>query len=195
MSARPLKIVLGATLAAVTLIGAAAVLVALGGGGAIQIGAWRPLQLAAGYDRAADAAMARRDPAALARAADLSRRALSLNPYDTAAWLRLASIDALQHGRMTPAGVAAFQRAYDLIAIDPYAATWRLGFAMRHWGDLPPAAKAAVRDEAMALGAEHDHKYKVLDVLRRVRNPEARMTAALWAARIDATVPRSTQAR
>jgi hypothetical protein len=161
----------------------------------VRIGGWRPLEIAAGYDRAADAEMARRDPASLSRAARLSHRAIALNPYDTGAWLRLASIDAQQHGRLTPAGIAAFQRAYDLIAIDPYAATWRLGFAMRHWGELPPESKAAVRLEAMALGDEHDHKYKVLGVLRQVRNPEARLTAALWAARIDAAVPRSTRAR
>jgi hypothetical protein len=195
MNARPLKLALAASLATATLLGSAGVLAALNGGGAVTLGPWRPLQIAAGYDRAADAALGRRDPASLARAAQLSRRAIALNPYDTAAWLRLASVDALQNQRLSPAGVAALKRAYDLVAIDPYVATWRLGFAMQHWGDLPAEVKTAVRTEAFALGGEQDHKSKVLDVLARVRNPQARVTASLWAASIEATVPRSPQGR
>lgn len=190
MSPPRLKLVLAAALAAAVLISSGGVLIALNTGGAVSLGGWRPLQLAAGYNRASVAQMTRGDRASLARAERLSRQAIALNPYDTGAWLRLASIDALVHGSLTPAGVAAFRRAYDLVGVDPYAATWRLGFAMQHWQDLPADVKAAVRQEAVAVGSEHQHRSKILDVLARVRNPQARMTAALWTARITAVVPK-----
>jgi hypothetical protein len=121
------------------------------------------------------------------RAQRLSRQAIAQNPYDIAAWLRIASADALRHGRLGPEGVAALGRSYDLVGVDPYVATWRVGFALQHWEDLPPEIKAAAREEAMAAGRPWTHREKMLKVLGGVQNPRARITAALWASRLQAS--------
>jgi hypothetical protein len=184
MNVARLKLGLASLLAAATFVAAGAALVALNGGGAARLGPVPVLEMAAGYDRAADAALATGKPQALVEARNLSRRALAQNPYDTSAWLRIASADALSHGRLTPAGVAALGRSYDLAGIDPYVATWRTGFSLEHWDQLPAEVKADVRSEALAVGRRWSHQEKMLKMLDGVRNPRARMTAALWAARL-----------
>lgn len=187
----PLQILAG-VLAAATALLAASALAALNGGGAFTLGGVRVMEIAAGYDAAADAILAspRRKAGDLARAATLSRKAIALNPYDSSAWLRLASIDVLEHGRLTEAGVASIRRSYDLVAFDPYVASWRIRFALEHWQDVPADLRAEVRAEAMALGGEWRHRNKMLPMLRDIRNPAARLTANLWAARIERTVPK-----
>jgi len=144
----------------------------------------RPADVTVEADRAADAALATMRPQGLERAQRLSRLAISQNPYDTAAWLRIASADAVAHGRLTATGVAALSRSYDLVGIDPYVATWRTAFALQHWDQLPPDVKAATRSEAMAVGHAWTHRQKMIQALASVRNPKARMTAALWAERL-----------
>lgn len=189
--------ILAGGLAATTAVLAIAALVALNGGGAAMLGDWRALELAAGYDRAAAVAMTspRLGRSDLARAETLSRRAIELNPYDNAAWLRLASIDTLRHGRLTPAGVWSVRRSYDLVGFDPYVATWRIRFALENWQAIPTDLRPAIRAEAMALGGERAHRDKMLLVLAHVRSPAGRLTASLWASRIQRIVPKSSRPR
>jgi hypothetical protein len=190
MNRAAIKLTAAGALVAATIASAGAVLAALNGGGAVRLGGWTIVELAAGYDRAADAALATMRPEGLERAQRLSRLAIFQNPYDTSAWLRIASADAVRHGRLTAAGVAALSRSYDLIGIDPYVATWRTAFALEHWDQLPPDVKAATRSEAMAVGRAQTHRRKMIQALASVRNPKARVTAALWADRL-----RSSDAR
>ena len=184
MKAAQVKLAAAGALVVATLAASGAVIVALNGGGAARLGGWTVIEVAAGYDRAADAALATMRPEGIERAQRLSRLAISQNPYDTSAWLRIASADAVRHGRLTPTGVAALSRSYDLVGIDPYVATWRTAFALEHWDQLPPDVKAATRSEAMAVGAARTHQQKMIQALASVRNPKARVTAALWAARL-----------
>jgi hypothetical protein len=181
------KLGLAGALAATTMLASAAVLAALNGGGAARLGPWTALEIAAGYDRAADSAMATMRPEGLEEAQRLSQLAIAQNPYDTSAWLRIASADALIHGRLTKTGVTALSRSYDLVGIDPYVATWRTAFALEHWHELPAEVKADTRSEAMAVGRPWTHRKKMLRALASVRNPKGRMTAALWAARLRAS--------
>lgn len=187
MTLARIKLAAAGALVAATIASAAAVIAALNGGGALRLGGWTIVELAAGYDRAADTAMATMRPEGLERAQRLSRLAIFQNPYDTAAWLRIASADAVRHGRLTATGVAALSRSYDLVGIDPYVATWRTAFALEHWDQLPADIKAATRSEAMAVGQTQTHRQKMINALASVRNPAARVTAALWAERVRST--------
>jgi hypothetical protein len=131
--------------------------------------------------------MATMRPQGLQAAQRLSRLAIAQNPYDTSAWLRIASADALLNGRLTTTGVTALSRSYDLVGIDPYVATWRTAFALEHWHELPAEVKADARSEAMAVGRPWTHRRQMLRALNSVRNPKGRMTAAIWAARLQAS--------
>jgi len=182
---RNVKLAAGAVLAGATVLACVGALVALNGGGAAKIGGWRPLELAAGYDRAADALIRTGRPADLPRAEALSRRAIALHPYDIGAWLRIAYVDAAAHGALTPAGVAALARSYDLVAYDTDQASWRIAFALEHWGDLPPELQAEVKAETFTLGVGWRHRLRIMEVLRGVTNPAGRMTASLWASQIE----------
>jgi hypothetical protein len=184
MTADRIKLAAAGALVVATIGSAGAVLAALNGGGAVRLGGWTIVEIAAGYDRAADAALATMRPEGLDRAQRLSRLAIWQNPYDTAAWLRIASADAVRSGRLTAVGVAALSRSYDLVGVDPYVATWRTAFALEHWDQLPPDVKAATRSEAMAVGHAQTHRQKMIRALASVRNPKARVTAALWAERL-----------
>ena len=86
---------------------------------------------------------------------------------------------------MTPAGVAALQRSYDLVAYDPDEASWRIAFALQHWADVPPELKAEVKAEAMAVGTHWRHRARIVEVLKGVTNPAGRLTAALWVSQIE----------
>jgi hypothetical protein len=187
IAGRDIKLAAAAALAAATALASVAALVALNGGGAVKIGAWRPLELAAGYDRAADALVRTARPADLRRAEALSRRAIALHPYDIGAWLRIAYVEAQVHGKLTPAGIAALRRSYDLVAYDPDEASWRIAFALQHWADLPADLKAAVRAEAMSVGSSWRHRARIVEVLKGVTNPAARLTAMLWVSQIERT--------
>jgi len=183
--ARKLKLAAASVLAAATVLGSVGALVALNAGGAVQIGSWRPLALAAGYDRAADALLERGRPGDLPRVDTLSRRAIAQHPYDIGAWLRIAYADGLGHRALTPKGIAALRRSYDLVAYDPDEASWRIAFALQHWTELPADLRAEVKAEAMAVGASWRHRARIVEVLRGVTNPAGRVTAALWVSQIE----------
>ena len=182
---RQIKLIAAIGLVAIALAGALGGLIALNAGGAVRLGEWRALELASGYDRAAAADLAYGGRARLAQVEARSRRATMLNPYDIGAWLRIAYVDAAAHGALTPAGVAALARSYDLVAYDTDQASWRIAFALEHWGELPPELQAEVKAETFTLGVGWRHRLRIMEVLRNVTNPAGRMTASLWASQIE----------
>lgn len=145
-------------------------------------GGWVAVPLADVYDRRAyDLLNRSRDPAALDRAEVELNRALGLAPYSNTARLRLAYIDSLRHGTLSPAGRSYLSRSYDLVALDHTVAAWRIKFALEHWRELTPSLRDEVQQEAMAFGRLGSEDADVRAALKTVQSPEGRVAAGLWA--------------
>lgn len=117
-----------------------------------------------------------------------SREALAVAPYENGPRLRLAYVETLRHGRLTPAGVEYFAQSYDLLPLDPNVGAWRIGFGLEHWESLTPEARRAVYEEARAFYRLRAREVGVERVLRSVRNPSGRLAAALWLHSFDRDV-------
>jgi hypothetical protein len=183
MKASVARLVALSVLAGATALASAWALVALNAGGEAP-----PLRIAAGYDRKAEpllrgAALMR--PANRAQAAELSRKAIAQFPYDTSAWLRLAYVDSLDHGGLTPAGAGFLKRSYDLVAIDPFVGLWRIRFALENSQALSPELRASVRSETSGLWRNGENRESLHDMARSIANPAGRLSLALWLNRLD----------
>lgn len=185
---RRITLGLAAALVLSTVLLSSLALVALNAGGEARLGPAVLMRVSAGYDRRARPLLAGPEapsPAAAREAVDLSHRALSQYPYDTAAWLQLAYVDATQHdGRLTPAGIADLQRSYDLVAADPSLGVWRVGFALENWPWLPLDLRTAVATEASALMST-EHRDNLRELHPKIRNPVGRLTLGLWLSRLE----------
>jgi hypothetical protein len=166
---------------------------ALNRGGEVRMGSDAVVQLAAGYDRRAEPMLATPQippPPIRQEAAALSRKATEQFPYDTSAWLRLAYVDALEHGGLTPAGVAMLQRSYDLVAVDPQVGVWRVAFALENSQALPSPLRVTVREEASTLWRSRSKRSELRKMADTIANPAGRLSLHLWLNRLDATVTR-----
>jgi hypothetical protein len=164
-------------------------IIALRAGGHAALGSVTLLEAAAGYDRAADSALAaeRPSPAALRTAMQVSQAAIAQYPYDTQAWVRLAELDRLQHGQLTPAGVAALQRSYDLVGADPDVGVWRISLALENSQALPKSLRASVRTEVATLWTDAGDRNRILDLQQHLQNPAGRLSLALWTRQLQST--------
>lgn len=172
-------------LAAVTTVASALALAALNTGGEAPA-----IRFAVGYDRKATplvSGAAPMSPADRARAAALSRKAIAEFPYDTGAWLRLAYIDTLDHGGLSPEGIALLRRSYDLVAIDPEIGLWRVRFALENSQALPPDLRVAVRNETSGLWKKAANRRRLREIARSIDNPAGRLSLMLWLNRLQAS--------
>jgi hypothetical protein len=180
-----------AVLAVTTLVSSILGLVALKSGGEARLGPATLMEVAAGYDRRATpilAGPAVPPPIRRREAANLSRAAISQFPYDLGAWLRLAYVDYLDHGQLTPAGLSYLKRSYDLIAVDSELGQWRVRFALENSQSLTPELRASVRREVAAMWVNPNHRADLQRALPAIRNPAGRLSLALWLNRLDAAV-------
>jgi hypothetical protein len=158
-------------------------LVSLNSGGAISLGSWDLLPIAAGYDRgAARLLSSSQGPSAEMRldARGRTEAAISQYPYDTGAWLQLAYLDQQNHGRLTAEGVAALQRSYDLVAAEPDFGVWRVAFALENSQSLPQPLRKTVHEEVAVLWTVPRDRRNLLKLQREIRNPPGRLSLALW---------------
>lgn len=169
MAALPLAACLGSIL----------VLAALSTGTA-RIGSWPLLNLSVGHDRAAEKALEGSAKDRLVVAEASTREALRIAPFDTYAWLRLASIDRQREAGLSPQGLAAFQSSYDLVAYDPQLARWRVRFALENWTALNATVREAVEQEARVLAQDGTHRRYIRRDLQQISDPTGRMIAAFW---------------
>lgn len=185
---RSLSVLIASGLACVTLVLSLAHLVALATGGEVRIADWRIAAIAAGYDRKANDLLATTKPTAadLVTSERLSYLALREFPYDTSSWLRIAYIDQRRHAGLSPIGISALSRSYDLIAADPASGPWRVRFALENWPSLPKSIRKSVRHEAQALSREARSRAKLRTELAAVRNSEAAVLVTLWRQRYAA---------
>jgi hypothetical protein len=142
----------------------------------------RALGFADPHERRANALLRHdRSARSLGAAAKEAQAALALSPYNNAARLRLAYIEAAsQEGRLGPAGLVHLTQSYDLVPFDHTVAAWRIGFALEHWEQLTPEVRGAVQAEAHAFSRSGSKDVNVQAVLRTIRNPAGRLAAALW---------------
>lgn len=127
--------------------------------------------------RAVDQAMKTRN---YAPATQLVKSALSIAAYNTNARLRLAYIDFREHGNLTDQGEHYIAQSYDLAPYDPFAASWRVSFALEHWSDLTPATRNAVHNEAIAFLKSGSQVANMRNTLSGIRNDDGRLVAAIW---------------
>lgn len=151
-----------------------------------------PIVLALGESRVTGAAL-NLQPPDLDVAEAANRRAVALAPYDSSARLRIAHIDSLD-GRLDAEGLAALSLSYQLLPFDQYVSTWRIGFALNHWGDLTPEIRRAVEAETFAFAAT-GRRRELLTTLSAVRSPIGVVPATFWAKRIRKEQARRVQAR
>jgi hypothetical protein len=185
---RTIRLGAAAALAVLTLILSGMALAALNAGGEISLGPASLFPVAMGYDRDAEQILAPATPPPLAeqrRAVALSRSAIRQFPYDTSAWLRLAYVDALQHGGLSPQGVVLLDRSYDLVAVDPDVGLWRVRFALENSQRLPPDLRSAVRNEAFALSTSGKSRKDLKEMAPTIQNPAGRLSLALWLNRLS----------
>lgn len=176
-------------LAAVTFVGAGFLAIGLAAPDSV-FGALSPLSLA--HDRRADHILDGRPhtPANLALARAETFTALGQSPADDAAWLRLAYIDRLAHGRLTGEGAAWLERSYDVAPFGPETSFWRVRFAWENWPDLTPELRKQVADEVRVQWPTRGADYAGISAA--VANPSGRLAAALMVSQLrrDATLPR-----
>ncbi|WP_340645148.1 hypothetical protein [Phenylobacterium sp.] len=179
---RSIPVAIAGSLAGVAFVLALLHLIALTSGGEVRIATWRIAAIAAGYDRKADDLVSPRKPSAvdLDTAERLGNLALREFPYDTSSWLRIAYIDQLRHGGLSPAGVAALVRSYDLIAVDPTLAPWRIRLVLENWSKIPNNLKKAAREEAKTLSTHGRGRAKLKTALAAVKNPQSAVMVTLW---------------
>jgi hypothetical protein len=113
-------------------------------------GAWSPLAWVHDARAAGRMDTARPGPADLNSAEAESWAALSHAPVDDVAWLDLASIDRLRHGRLTARGLLWLQRSYDVAPFGPDTSRWRVRFALDNWDSLTPELREEVAGEFKA---------------------------------------------
>ncbi|WP_300572670.1 hypothetical protein [Phenylobacterium sp.] len=140
-----------------------------------------PLVLTQGQSHAANEALAAR-PANLEVAAQASHLALGQAPYDSSSRLRLAYIDSLD-GEFSAEGLEHLRLSYELLPLDQYVSTWRVGFALDHWGALTPELRKRVKTEALTF-LQTSRRREMVARLEAVTSPIGAVSAVFWRERL-----------
>jgi hypothetical protein len=111
--------------------------------------------------------------------ADAARRLVEADPANPESWTALAYVDWLQHGALTPAGLAALDRSYQITFFEPEGAVWRIGFALDNWKALTPALRQQVLAEARESLRDPLVAPQLKARLTRVRGAEGQLAATL----------------
>lgn len=140
--------------------------------------------LAAAQDRKAELLL-HRDPGAFDAATAASEAALTQSPYDTTALLRIALIDKERDGRLDAPGLAALTESYRRVPFDRTVSLWRIRFALECWNDLPATLRQSVQNEVFGVASEPGHVWPLRARLSRIGNPQGRVVASFWLARVS----------
>jgi len=132
--------------------------------------AWIPLSGVYGGKAQAIIKSLETDPTVdLGPAKTLSEAQLRLSPTNHYAWLRLAFIEIVETGELSPTGVGYLQRSYDVAPYD--SLTWRLNMAFETWPSLPPELKAAVIDDLKVNWRTGRRHRQYAAMATRIKNP------------------------
>lgn len=179
---RRMKLAVASVLASLAILLSGLGLVADNAGGEARVGPVTLLPMALGYDRAADALLSAPWPsaAALKEAAQLSRASLRQYPYGQGAWLRLAYVDAAQHGALTQDGLNDLARSYDLMAIDPTYGVDRVRLALENCPQLSRPLLDAAEVEVKTLWTNGRRRGQLQELQPMIANPTGRLALTLW---------------
>jgi hypothetical protein len=112
--------------------------------------------------------------------ADAARRLAEADPANPESWTAVAYADWLQHrGTLSPAGLAALDRSYEITFFEPEGAAWRIGFALDNWTALTPALREQVLAEAREALRDPLVAPQLRTRLARIRGAEGRLAATL----------------
>ena len=108
-------------------------------------------------------------------------RLLKADPANPRNWALASYVDWLSHGRrLSPAGLAAFDRSYTMSPLDADAGPWRINFALENWDRLGASQRSAVVSEAnWILLHDYQTSFDLKARLRTIRNPAGRAMAKL----------------
>lgn len=112
---------------------------------------------------------------------DLARRstlaALEQAPGNPSAWARLAYIERLNAGRLTPQALAYLAKSYEAAPLGPDVSAWRLRFLYEHWGQLTPDLRNRTMIELRTLARYRGSAAR--DVVAEIQDPAGRLAAGL----------------
>ena len=108
-----------------------------------------------------------------------AQRLVEGDPANPESWTALAYVDWLQHGALTPAGVAALDRSYQITFFEPEGAVWRIGFALDNWTALTPALRQQVLAESREALRDPLVAPQLKTRLSRVRTAEGQLAATM----------------
>jgi len=179
------KIVAIAALCATTAVASLVGLISVNTGASVGTGPFAVGSTDGYENRAYNLLVDSPSPAAIDEAEVLAKKALAVSPYDNTARLRLVYIASLRQGALSPRAVELFVQSYDLLPTDQNVAAWRIRFALEHWTELSPQARALVHDEVVTFADAGSVDPPVRQILGSIRNPSGRLAAALWLHGLD----------
>lgn len=123
-------------------------------------------------------------PADIQQSARLTEQLIARRPTDSAAWLRLAYIDKLQHAPLSAQAQAKVLRSYELEPFGPELTRWRQTFLFDNWPALSPALRERSLSELSAVFPRHG--WALRDIPDAVDDPQGRMAAFMAFSRLRA---------
>jgi Lipid A core - O-antigen ligase and related enzymes len=140
------------------------------------------LPIAAGYALQADRLLTGSEgskPAAIARAAALTGKELSLDPASATGWLRLAYIRSLEPS-VDERGISdLIEKSFAVAPLDPDVLEWRTRFCLDRWDRVSPSVRRDVLDQARISWKIWPQKMKLQNMPASIGNPAGRLALTM----------------
>ncbi len=147
-------------------------------------GTGAPVGSAEPFEREALAAL-RGGPHRLGEARAAIMAQLRRSPADPAAWARLAYVERLLAGRISPESAEALRRSGD-VAPHAYGLTlWRVRFGLEHWDELSPDLRRSTLNEMRAIAYDWDGREALRRLASEIWNPSGRLAAGLFRSELE----------
>lgn len=124
-----------------------------------------------------------RDVTGLAEVAAETRLMLDSSPALAGGWLRLAYLEVLEHGRLTPAALAALKRSYEVAPLGPDVSDPRLRLVFGMWSQMPEDIRDQALDELKA--AKYRDKPAAYALVGTIGDPAGRLAIGMGLAAIE----------
>lgn len=119
-------------------------------------------------------------PAKWAPAESAARFQVSISPFDTGAWIRIAALNIRRGGgKLTPAAIEALLTSYERAPIDARVSAWRIPLVFSYWTAAPPALRKAAQNEVVVLYKAPENRPSLWRFLNGVHSYEGRFAYQL----------------
>lgn len=112
-----------------------------------------------------------------------TRAALASSPALASGWLRLAYLEVLEHGALTPAAREALDRSYEIAPLGPDVSEPRLRLVFGMWSAMPEEIRSQALAELSA--AKFRDKPATYALAQDVRDPAGRLAIGMGLAAIE----------